>query len=260
MRLGFVGTGEITSALVTGLSSCGRQFRSITVSPRNLQVATHLANRFPGVSVASSNQDVVDSSDTVVIAVRPPIARSVFSELHFRPDHHVISVVSALSLQSLSELIAPATRVTRAVPLPSTAKRIGPTAIYPPNGLVDDLFAAIGTVYPVETEGEFDAICAATATIASVYALMDAVTCWLSSNGIPDAKGREYVARMFLGMASAASDAPEASFKSLAGAHATAGGINELFLQYLVERGLLTSVPEGLSLVMRRIRAASGNS
>src|ERR1700722_19455940 len=105
MTLGFLGTGEITSAMVTGLSSHDTEFRSIRVSPRNLQIATNLANRFRGVSIASSNQDLLDFSDTVVIAVRPPIARDVLSELRFRPDHRVISVVSALSLESAPALV-----------------------------------------------------------------------------------------------------------------------------------------------------------
>jgi pyrroline-5-carboxylate reductase len=171
MQLGFVGTGEITSAMVTGLSSSDAEPHSIRLSPRNLEVATDLANRFRNVSIASSNQDVLDHCDTVMIAVRPQVARSVLSELRFRPEHCAISVVSALSLLRVSEFVVPATRITRAVPLPSTAQRIGPTAIYPTDRFVEDLFAATGTVFAVETEGEFDAICAATATIASLLCI-----------------------------------------------------------------------------------------
>jgi pyrroline-5-carboxylate reductase len=154
MKLGFVGTGEITSAIVTGLNSSTAQF-SIRVSPRNRETATELANRFAVVSIALSNQDVVDASEVVVIAVRPAIAPSVISELHFRPDHCVISLVSGLSLQRLSELVAPATRIIRAVPLPSTARRAGPTGTYPSDQLANDLFGSIGTVFPVESEHEF---------------------------------------------------------------------------------------------------------
>jgi pyrroline-5-carboxylate reductase len=101
----------------------------------------------------------------VMIAVRLQVAGSFLSELRFRPQHCEISAVSALSLLRVSELVVPATRITRAVPLPSTARRIGPTAIYPPDRFVEDLFAAIGIVFAVETEGEFDAICAATAPL-----------------------------------------------------------------------------------------------
>jgi pyrroline-5-carboxylate reductase len=158
MKLGFVGTGEITSAMVTGLSSCGIASHSIRLSPRNSAIAADLADRFAGVTVASSNQEVLDDCETAVIAVRPQVAQNVLSELRFRPDHKVISVVAAL---------------------PSTAKRLSPTAIYPPDRLVEKLFATIGTVFAVETEEEFDAMCAATATIASYFAFTNAVASWL---------------------------------------------------------------------------------
>jgi pyrroline-5-carboxylate reductase len=259
MKLGFLGTGEITAAMVTGLCSADAGRHSIAVSPRNLAIATDLANRFTNVSIASSNQDVLDSSETIVIAVRPAVVRSVLSELRFRSEHQVISVVSALSLQSVSQLVVPAVRVTRAVPLPSTARRIGPTAIYPPNPAVAEFFACVGTVFATETEREFDAICAATATIASFYAFMESVAAWLGRNGVPQQKARDYVARMVLGLTIASVDAPERSFQSLASAHATAGGINEQLLKYLVERGASESLSEGLKAVMQRISAAEKN-
>jgi len=132
MQLGFIGTGEITSSIVTGLNSSGVTAHTIWLSPRNSAIANGLVNRFRGISVASCNQEVLDHCDTIVIAVRPSAARDVLAELRFRPDHQVISLVSALSLRSLSELAAPAVRIARAVPLPSTAKRLSPTAIYPP--------------------------------------------------------------------------------------------------------------------------------
>lgn len=257
MQLGFVGTGEITSAIVTGLSSHEGGLHSMRLSPRNPAMAAGLARRFPGVSVASSNQDVVDCCETLVIAVRPQIARSVLSGLRFRPDHRVISVVSTLSLQSVAELVVPASRVTRAVPLPSTATRLGPTGMYPPDRVVEDLFAPLGTVFAVETEREFDALCAATATIAAYFAFTDEVASWLTRNNVPEAKARDYVARLFLGLTSMAVEAPERSFQSLANSHATAGGINEQFLRHLVEQGALKNVSGGLDAVLRRITSAS---
>jgi pyrroline-5-carboxylate reductase len=123
MQLGFIGTGEIASSIVTGLSSPGVTAHSIWLSPRNSAIANGLANRFRGISVASCNQEVLDHADTIVIAVRPSAARDVLAELRFRPDHRVISLVSALSLRSLSELVVPAVRIARAVSLPSTARR-----------------------------------------------------------------------------------------------------------------------------------------
>jgi len=87
MQLGFIGTGEITLSIVTGLSSSSVTTHSIWLSPRNSAVANGLANRFHGISVAFCNQEVLDHSDTIVIAVRHSAARDVLSELAFRPDH-----------------------------------------------------------------------------------------------------------------------------------------------------------------------------
>jgi pyrroline-5-carboxylate reductase len=256
MTLGFLGTGAISSAIVTGLSASGAEPPAVRVSPRNDETATDLAKRFANVSIASSNQDVLDSSDTVIVAVRPPIAAEVLSDLRFGPEHRVISVVSGLSLESLASLVAPATQIARAVPLPSVANRMGPTAVFPADGVVENLFASIGTVYEVRTEAEFNAICATTATVASFYVYMDKIASWLSSQGLPEALARDYVARMFLGEASMTSDLPEKSFQSLARAHTTPGGTNEQFLRHLSERGLMTGVPEGLDQILQRIRPA----
>ena len=257
MQLGFIGTGEITSSIVTGLCSSGGSPHSIRLSPRNRAVAEELANRFNGISIASCNQEVLDHCDTIVVAVRPAIARSVLSELRFRPDHLVISLVSALTVRSLSDLAAPVVRITRAVPLPSTAERLSPTAIYPPDQAAHDLFAALGTVFAVESEKEFDAMCATTATIASYLAFIQRIASWLSEQGVRESKANEYIARLFLGVTTTAVDTAQRSFQSLAANHATAGGINEQFLKHLVEHGLLTSVSEALNAILHRISTES---
>jgi pyrroline-5-carboxylate reductase len=256
MKLGFIGTGEITAAMVAGLSSSGLPL-AIQLSPRNARIAADLAARFPIVTIASSNQEVLDSSEAVIIAVRPSIARGVLSELSFRADHHVISIVSGLPLQSVSELIKPATQVTRAVPLPSSAKRMSPTAIFPPDRSAEELFAAMGAVFPTATEREFDAICTATATIACFYTFIAEISTWLTRNGIPETTASNYIAQMFSGVLSAAVDGPIRNFKSLASSHATPGGINEQFLGHMLKLGLPQAVSQGLDAVKQRVTIGS---
>jgi pyrroline-5-carboxylate reductase len=157
----------------------------------------------------------------------------------------------------LSELVAPAVRIARAVPLPSAAKRLSPTAICPPDPVVFELFAAVGAVFPVEKENEFDAICATTATIASYFKLNETIASWLEQQGVPAPQVRDYIARLFLGVTTSAVESRERSFRSLAATHATAGGINEQFLKYLVEHGILTRVSEALDAVFHRIGVES---
>jgi pyrroline-5-carboxylate reductase len=257
MKLGFLGTGAMTSAIVTGLGSAKLEAQSIWLSPRNSVRAGDLASRFENVSVASSNQEVLDRCETVVLAVRPQIARKALSELRFRANHHVISIMSTISLRTLSELVAPARRIARAVPLPSAARNRSPTAICPRDTVAVNLFAALGTAFEVDEELEFDALCAATATIASYFAFAQSIATWLERQGIRQAEAREYMARIFFGVAAAALEAPGLSFESLAADYATRGGINEQVLIHLARRGLFDTIAEGLDAVMLRMAEAS---
>jgi pyrroline-5-carboxylate reductase len=86
---------------------------------------------------------------------------------------------------------------------------------------------------------------------------MEGIASWLSRKSIPDETAREYVARMFAGLTSAAVDAPEETFQSLSSHHATAGGTNEHFLKHMVDHEFLTSVSCGLDAVLHRIKVAS---
>jgi pyrroline-5-carboxylate reductase len=257
-NLGFLGTGAITSAIVTGLNSPDAGPYSILLSPRNAAAAARLAQRFSKVSVAGSNQEVVDRSETVVIAVRPQIAQAVLSELRFRSDQNVISLVGGFPVQRISGLVAPAAKVTRAVPLPSTAKRRCPTAIYPADADAIELFTLLGAAFAVETEHEFDALATATATMATYFAMADGVASWLVRQGIPPRQARDYVATVFSGLSHTAVEEPEQSFQALAADHATRGGLNEQVVGYLTEQGMFARLSEALDGVMQRVTTPYG--
>src|SRR4051794_8906882 len=122
MRIGFVGCGTIAAAMVEGLQAAGRE-EPIVGSPRNPGSHAGPATRVANVRVAAPNQEVLDASDLVVLAVRPQIAQEVIGELCFRPDHRVLSLTAATSLAELRRRIAPAATVVRAVPVPAVAGR-----------------------------------------------------------------------------------------------------------------------------------------
>lgn len=71
MRIGFIGTGGITSAIVTGLCTSRLEFDVIRVSPRNREMSLALKKRFDRVRIGESNQDVLDHSDVVILAILP---------------------------------------------------------------------------------------------------------------------------------------------------------------------------------------------
>jgi pyrroline-5-carboxylate reductase len=256
MRLGFVGTGAIASAIVTGLNAAGGG-HTILVSPRNAQAAAALAARFSNVTVATSNQNVLDGSEVVMLAVRPQVATEVLSEIKFRPDHHVISLMAITPLQKVAALVAPATKVTRAIPLPLVADRCGPTAIYPPDPTAAEIFSRLGTTIEATSADQFDAFSTATATMAPYFAFADEIASWLARHGVPAPDGRRYVATVFQGLGNIAVATPEHSLAALAGEFATRGGINEQVTAHLREQGALASLADALDAVLQRMKTAA---
>ena len=257
MRLGFVGTGAITSAIVTGLNGTGLGGDTILVSPRNAETAAALAARFPAVTVAASNQAVLDGSDVVMLAVRPQVAAEVVSELTFRADHHVISLMAIIPLNKVAELIAPATKVMRAIPLPMVADRCGPTVIYPPDPVAVEIFNRLGTAIEAASTNHFIAYSTATATMAPYFTFAEEIAAWLTGHGVPAADARRYVGTVFQGLGNIAAATQEHSLAALAGEFATRGGTNEQVVAHMKARGAFDALSEGLDAVLQRMEAAA---
>ncbi len=251
--LGFIGTGTITQAIVTGLCSAQDPPPQIWVSPRSKRRARELAMSFSNVHVASSNQEVLDRTDTVMLAVLPQIAQSVLEGLVFKDSHHCISLVAGLSHESLLRLIRPATRWTRATPTPSVGLRRGPIAMYPPDPDTLALFARIGEPVAVRQESEFEALVACSAEMAAFFKLLQACTKFMMDCGVPVESARQYAASLFGALGNTALCRHELSFEQLAHEHTTPGGLNEQLARELTEAGVFMAHKQGLERILARL-------
>ncbi|ADW70230.1 pyrroline-5-carboxylate reductase [Granulicella tundricola] len=254
MNLGFIGTGTISAAIVEGLAPIQPDTR-ITVSPRNAARAAALAVRFPNVTIAPTNQAVLDASDTIVLAVRPQIVTETLAALNFRSDHHIISVIPTVTLAWLRSATAPATHITRAIPLPSVAHRHGPTAVYPASPDVSALFNLLGTAITLDREEEFDAFTVATSAMSSYFGFAATLTTWMERQGVDPDKSRIFASQMFQGLSATASAEPNLTFAELAKEHETPGGLNEQVLRTISTAGLLTQLDQALDDILTRIQS-----
>ncbi|TAM51953.1 MAG: pyrroline-5-carboxylate reductase [Paraburkholderia sp.] len=252
MRLGFIGAGVITQAVVTGLVRFGVPFERIALSPRNAAIAAALAATDARVHVCRDNQTVLDTSDVVCLAVVPQIAEAVLSELVFDARHCVISFVAGLSIEEVRKLTQPAKTVVRAIPLPAVAEGKGSTVICPADPIALRLFAALGAAVEVDDERKFDALSAATATMASFYAVLDAQAAWLVRQGLTYEAARTFLSGYYVGLAHDAARTPQ-PFAALIDHCMTPGGINEQVHTELSQRGTYAHYGDALDKVMKRI-------
>jgi pyrroline-5-carboxylate reductase len=254
MTYGVLGVGAIGAAIVTGLCEGVDDPPEVLLSPRNAEIAAGLAQRFATVEVAADNQAVVDGAELVIVCVRPQVAETVLAELRFPADRIVISAMAGVPVETLRQLVAPATDIARVIPLPSVARRDGITPIHPPNAAASALFARIGETVEIPDVNAFEAFSASTATIAAHFAYLNAIAGWLESRGLPAPAATGYVASMFAGLAEPTRSGER--FEQLARDHATAGGINEQFRNELEQAGLFDGVSRGLDHILARLNAS----
>ncbi|MGH6858854.1 MAG: pyrroline-5-carboxylate reductase [Phyllobacterium sp.] len=253
MKLGFVGSGAITEAVVTGLMKSRPDIDAVAVSPRNAQVASRLAETFPAVRVGRDNQDVVDSADIVFLAIRPQIAEEVVKQLGFRQHQQVVSFIAAVPAEALASWIGVPVTITRTIPLPFVAELRGATAIYPPNDQIADLFSALGTAVQAEDLKQYNLFGAASALMATYFGLLETSARWLEAEGMSYDQASAYLKALFGGLSHVTRTSKEQSFEAMARAFSTKGGLNEQVLAQFTEHGGTQALTLALQSVLKRI-------
>lgn len=252
-RIGFVGTGAISEAVVRGLCALDTPPVEIIVSPRSASRAALLAKTFSNVRIAKDNQDVVDSSDTVFLAVLPDNAVEVISELKFRAGQQIISAVAIVSLETWARVVAPATEIVRMVPLPPIAMHRGPIAMCPPNEKVAAVFGQMGALTQVETEAQMHALAAVTTMMGSYFGFMNHMKTWLEAQNVAPALAQSYIESMAHALAITSVENPDTDFAELIVEHSTPGGMNEQALRELTRAGWGDLTTRALDLVQDRM-------
>ncbi len=220
MRLGFIGTGEITTALVRGLQG---QDHQILVSPRNADVAAMLAAEVPGLTVAP-NPDVVTGSDVVFLCLLARTAWEVLPGLPFRADQTIISVMVDAPLSKLRAVCAPATDIAITIPLPPIAGGGCPLPVYPASSVLDTLYGARNLILPQPSEAALNAHLGASALCSPILDQLLTAIDWLAAHTGDAAQAEAYIAAMIRGYLPERAQQGElaAALKSLS----TEGGLN----------------------------------
>ena len=133
MNLGFIGTGKITSSVVTGICRSRISFKKIILSPRNRSAAKKLKKQFRKVSIAKNNQEIVNSCNWVFLAVTPSVGQKIIKNLKFKSSQTIVSFISTMTLPQLKKAIKVKATIARAIPLPPISLKKGPVPLFPPN-------------------------------------------------------------------------------------------------------------------------------
>ncbi|TCK33604.1 pyrroline-5-carboxylate reductase [Paraburkholderia sp. BL8N3] len=253
MRIGFIGTGSITQAVVSGMVRFGAPFERIALSPRNARIAGDLSKLDARIEVCDSNQAVLDSSEVICLAVVPQIASDVLSGLAFEARHHVISFIATLSIEDIRRLVRSSAKVVRAIPLPAVSEGKGSTTICPADERASSVFSTLGQAIEVNDEHQLNALSAMTSTMASFYAVLEEQASWLVRQGLEYQAARSFLSGYYVGLTHDMTKDGR-PFSELIERSQTPGGINEQLHAELSARGTYSHYAQALDKIMQRVQ------
>lgn len=155
VRVGFIGAGNMATALIRGLVSQG------TVDPRSVWVSSPSGPRRAvsdtGVNCTRDNGEVARNVDVLVLAVKPYVMSAAIASVakDLRPTTLIVSIAAGISIAQLTSSLGAggAWRVIRVMPNTpaaigqgASAMCLGALASSSDADLVTKLFQAVGTV------------------------------------------------------------------------------------------------------------------
>ena len=248
MNIGFIGSGHIASSIIEGIFKSKLKIKKIFISPRNKSISKKLSKRFKKVIVSNNNQQVLDSSSWVFLAVTPNVGNKILRRLRFNKSKKIISLISTININQLKK-ITKNRNISRVIPLPFIGMRKGPIIICPKDNKLKNFFKHLGKVIELTSENKSKSFWATSSFMASFYNLLNETSSWLVSKGIKRNKAENYTRELFLALSEDAINKNKISLKQLVLESQTPGGTNAFVLKelkkkkfYKVQQKVLNSI------------------
>ena len=253
MKLGFIGTGKISSSVITGICGSSIKYSKIYISSRNSKIAKGLKKKFKKISIEKDNQKIVDNSNWVFLAVTPTVGEKIIKNLKFRSNQTIVSFISTITIPVLKKMIKVNAKVVRAIPLPPISLKKGPVPICPPNKKVKNFFNKIGSTVEIKNEKLSINFWSTSGMMASYYEILKIMSDWLVKKGIKRLDAQKYITTLFLALSEDAVINSKKDLKYLVKESQTAKGLNEQGLKEMTKKSVYKSIIKTLDNIHKRL-------
>ncbi len=253
MILGFIGIGKISLSVITGISKSDIKYKKIILSPRNQIISKSIKNKYKKIYIAKSNQDVINRSDWIFLAVTPEVGKKIIKNLKFKSKQIIISFISTMTLPELKRAIKVRAKLVRAIPLPPISLKKGPVPICPPNRKVKAFFNKLGTTIEIKNEKLSINFWSTSGMMAPFYQLLRVMSDWLIKQGVKRDNAQKYITSLFLALSEDAVINSKKNLRLLVKESQTKRGLNEQGLKELSKAGFYKSIEKTLNSIHRRL-------
>ena len=255
MKLGFIGTGEISKAVIQGIISSKIKFSKIYISNRNNKISKQLSKSNKKISIMKDNQKIIDACEWIFLAITPVVGKKIIKRLKFKKKHTIISFISTIKMKELKKIIKVKATIVRAIPLPPISLKKGPIPIYPPNKKVKRFFNNLGTTVEIKNEALSLNFWTTSSMMAPFYEILYTLSQWLIKKGVKKESAQKYITSLFVAL-SEDSFNKSSDLKKLVKESQTPKGLNEQSVKELRKLGFYRDLNKTAESVLRRLKKA----
>lgn len=210
MKLGFIGTGNMASAMMGGIINNNIVPAQEIIGADLFARSREKVRDTLGIHVTDSNLDVVKQAEIIVLSVKPQFYESVINEIkdELTENQLIITIAPGKTLEWLGEKFGKAVKIVRT--MPNTPAMVGEgmtAACYNAYVTKEDLEEAVAILkgfsrVEVVPEGMMDAVVAVSGSSpAYVFMMIEAMADAAVSGGMPRAQAYQFAAQAVLGSA-----------------------------------------------------------
>lgn len=210
MKLGFIGTGNMASAIMGGvikneIIKADEIIGSDLFAPGREKVKSQF-----GIHVTESNKEVVEKAEVIVLSVKPQFYADVIAEIKdiIKDNQIVITIAPGKTLAWLEEQFGKAVKIVRTMPNTPAMVGAGMTAAVPNQYLTKEEIAYVVTLLEsfgkveIVAERLMDVVVSTSGSSpAYVYIMIEAMADAAVSGGMPRAQAYQFAAQAVLGSA-----------------------------------------------------------
>jgi pyrroline-5-carboxylate reductase len=262
INIGFIGAGNMASALIGGLCKSGIAGSQIYVADRDEGKLKPLATTF-NLNTFTNNQAILDHCQVVVLAVKPQVMKNVITALQLGDNPPLfLSIAAGIRTKNLRAWLGQDVALVRAMPNTPALVQAGATGLYATEHVSNEqkdyaknIMTAVGLALWVEDETQLDAVTALSGSgPAYFFYMMEAMESAGNAMGLDSELVHSLTVQTALGAARLAQTATE-NPAQLRKRVTSPGGTTEAAINYLQSQDSLNIIKQAVLEAQKRSEA-----
>ena len=210
MKLGFIGTGNMASAIMGGIIKNQIIPANKIIGADVMEAGRKRVKEQFGIQVTADNHEVVRNSDVVILSVKPQFYAEVIAEIKddVREDQIIITIAPGKTLAWLKEQFGKNVKIVRTMPNTPALVGEGMTAACPNEYMTKEeityvltLLESFGRVEIIPERLMDTVVSVSGSSPAYVFMFIEAMADAAVSGGMPRAQAYQFAAQAVLGSA-----------------------------------------------------------